>query len=278
MRPIAIFILCFSLLCNLGCSVNILENFADKTTNEAKFANAKILINSGDYDGAIDVIDSMTGSYAARREVIALKATAYGGLCGLNTIQFSLAMTNLGSSLLLPFLLNHFRAGATSIRADNCKLAEDLIESIGDTAAERSTDENLLLTLISFAKIGNILSQYADANQDGTAENGTDICTTGNMPDTAAREFGTGFTLAAASIAQLGSTIEVIGSAGAAIADICSNGTFSALCAKVDPAGFSAAELLALRSLAQEGAVMGLNLGTCGGGNVASSVNCRCFP
>lgn len=279
MRPIAIFVLVFSLLGNLSCSVNILENFADKNSNEALLQAAELLINAGDYTGALAKLALMTGSAAASREAISMKAKAYGGLCGLNTIQFVLALQSLGTSKLLPFLVNHFRSGASTTRAANCRLAEDLIESIGSTAAARTLDENLLLTLISFAKIGNILSFYTDtAPQDGVAQNAADVCTTGNMPDVDAGEFGTGFTLASASLTAIGAQVQVLADIATAVSGICGGAPFSTLCAKTDPTGFSGPELLAIRSLAQEGSALGLNLGTCGGGTVASSVNCRCFP
>ncbi len=84
MRINVTFILFFVLVANLSCSVNILESFADPTTNEALEVDAKKLINKGDYLGAIAKIDKMTSSYRSGRGVVGLRAQAYAGICGLD--------------------------------------------------------------------------------------------------------------------------------------------------------------------------------------------------
>ncbi|MGE0528830.1 MAG: hypothetical protein AB7P49_17330, partial [Bdellovibrionales bacterium] len=168
----------------LSCSVNILESLADKTTNQALFNEAKDQINNGNYTGALTTLDSITGAFATNRAVVALKAEAHAGLCGLRFLPFVAALEGLATTRLFPLLMSHFRAGTTTATIDSCIQAEDLVESIGSVSA-RTTDENLLLVLISFAKIGNVLSYYADTDQDGMVTAGYDVCAAGGGTRTA---------------------------------------------------------------------------------------------
>lgn len=168
-------------LSNVTCSVNILENFADKNTNNAYIVDATKLINSGDYDAALEKLNLITGAAANDRKVKSLKASAYAGKCGLVFLPFVEALAAMGTTRLFPFLNSAFRAGTTTTKIDSCTTAEGLIESIG-TTAERTSDENMLLVLVAFAKMGNILSYYADEAdglQDGTVGGAYNVCTIG---------------------------------------------------------------------------------------------------
>lgn len=267
---------------NLSCSVNILESFADKTTNEALLNDAKILINAGNYSAALVKIAEMSSSYQADRAIVALKASAHAGLCGLNFFDFVLALQNIGSTRLLPFLISSFRSGASTTKIDECVTAENLIESIGVSTA-RTTDENLLLALISFAKIGTVLSYYVDSNQDGTATSGYDVCTIGgartaggSMPDTDARELGSGITLAIENIQAISGEVSLGSASLTQINSACTSLGVYNFCSKTDPTTFSASELLAIRSLAREGSAVGLDLNGCSGGDISNG-SCRCF-
>lgn len=284
MRPIAHLFLVLTLLWNISCSVNILENFADKTSNEALYIDAQKLIDEGDYAGALVKIARMTGSFSSSRRVVSLSAKAHAGVCGVDFMSFVLAMRNLGTTRLLPFLVSHFRGGTTTTKMDECLVAENLVESIG-AIGERTTDENLLLAVISFAKIGVTLSYYADVDQDGTATAAYDVCTAAavgvrtagaTMPDADAAQFGTGITLALANITAISSEVDLGSDSLDEINGICTAlGGFN-FCSKTDPTAFSAAELLAIRSVAKEGSSVGLDLVACAGGDLSSGA-CRCF-
>ncbi|NJL25619.1 MAG: hypothetical protein HC902_10885 [Calothrix sp. SM1_5_4] len=268
----------------LSCSVNILENFADKNTNEAYYADAVALLNDGDYSGALAKIALMTGVYPAHRKVVALKAAAHAGICGLTFIPFVQAMGDLGSTRLLPFLVSQFK-NATGARIDACRTAEDLIESIG-AIAERTTDENLLLALISFAKIGNVLSYYTDAGQDGTADAGVNPCLNarGSRPSAAVagdfyesdlRELGTGITLALNNIDAISSSVSLGSDSLSDINGVCAtlasiNAAYD-FCSITDPSAFTANHLKGIMSLIKEDSSVGL--GTNCSGDI-SACNC----
>lgn len=282
MRRIALALL--MAVSNLSCSVNIMENFADKNTNEALFEDAKILINKGSYEAALAKIELINGSLAQDRRVIALKATAHAGLCGLNFLNFALALKNLGTTRILPFLAAQFRGGTTTAKIDSCITAESLVESIGAIEL-RTSDENFLLAVIGLAKAGTLLSYYADGDQDGSVAGAYDICTAaaagvraagGSMPDEDARELGSAITSAIANISAVAGEVELGSEALAAFTDVCDDLGPADFCAKTDPASFTAPELLAIRSLIKEGSAVGLDLGACGGGDVGNAA-CRCF-
>lgn len=286
-RAVLRVVLCLGLVMgNLNCSVNILENFANKTSNEALYIDALKKMNSGDFDGALAKIALMTGSFPSERKVVTLKASAYAGKCGLSFLSFVEALGGMGTTKLFAFLLSQFQAGGATTKAGYCKTAEDLVESIG-VAADRTSDENMLLVLISFAKIGQLLSKYADTDQDGTPDAAYDICTTaggGAMPDADAAELGTGITLAIQNITAVTSTVDLGDQALNDIQTLCStlndipvpgDGRYN-FCSVTDPSSFTANHLLAIRSLAREGSAVGLNLNGCGGGD-PTNASCRCF-
>jgi hypothetical protein len=282
MRPIARVLICVLLLVgNLNCSVNVLEIFADKTTNEAIYVESMKLMNAKDYQGALDLIATMTDDYEATRKVVTLKASAYAGLCGFEFLPFVDAMSNMGSTFLFPFLLGAFRSATTTTQMDDCRTAEDLVESIG-TLANRTTDENLLLLMISFAKIGVTLSYYADADQDGTVTGGFDVCTAAGartagasggvaIPDSDIREIGSGLTLAMTTLQQIGSEINLGSGSLTALTDVCADlaalppaGTYD-FCSITDPTAFTASHLKAIRSLLKEDSAVGLDSMGCNG-------------
>ncbi len=288
MRLIARALLCAALLVgNVNCSVNVLEIFADKTTNEALYVDAKRKMNEGDYEGALEIIDSMTDDYEAQREVVVLKASAYAGICGLVFLPFVEALGDLGTTRLFPLLLSHFRGGATVAKIDACIEAETLVTGIG-TIAQRTNDENLLLLMISFAKMGVILSYYGDVDQDGTVTAAYDVCADGGGSRTAggaiaeadARQFGTGLTQAMANIQAVSSSIDLGGSSLTAISDACADlaaippaGDYD-FCSVTDPDDFTTEHLYAIRSLLKEDSVVGLDSMGCNGD---VSV-CECIP
>lgn len=269
---------------NLSCSVNILENFADKNTNEALYVDAVELMNSGDYTGALAKLDLMTGSYATSRKVLGLRAKAYAGRCGLEFLPLVEALSNMGTTRLFPLLMSEFRSGTTTARIDDCIEAENTVEQIGDVNA-RDSDENLLMVVISFAKIGNILSYYADTDQDGTVTNNYDVCTIGgartaggDMPDADARQLGSGITLAIENISAVSTSINL---GNASLADIQAACTSLAtlnpaydFCSVTDPTGFTAAQLRGIRSLVKEDQSVGLDTLQAGCDGDVATCNC----
>jgi hypothetical protein len=284
MRLTVIFVCAFLLVANLSCSVNVLENFADKTTNDALLIDAKILINKGFYSEALAKMNLMSNSFQAGRGVVALKAQAHAGLCGLIFFDFVLALKDLGTQRIFPFLLGAFRSGSDTTKIDACVTAENLIKSLGAVSA-RSTDENLLMLLVSFTKVAQVLSYYADADQDGTATAAYDICAAGgartaaaSMPDADVGEVGTGLTLAMASLAAVAGSVDLGSGTLDSITTACASvpPQFN-FCSKIEKTDFTADELTAIRSFVREGSAYGLDLNGCAGGSVSGSASCRCF-
>lgn len=261
------------LLSNLSCSVNVLENFADKTSNAALFEDAKILINKGDYDEALVKFEAMKGSYLTDRHILLWKASAYGGKCGLRFFSFVTDFSNIGATRIFPFLVSEFKGGS-GLKIDACRAAEDVLESIG-SITERNTDENLLLTLISFAKMGNILSLYTDADQDGAADATVDVClnaraarpataVAGDFFDDDLREFGTGLTLALANLAAVATKVNFGSGSLDNITSLCSQ-VPSNFCNTYEPADFTSNDLLGIQTLLKEGSSVGLGVNGCTG-------------
>lgn len=255
-----------------SCSSNIFQSFADKNADEALFADAKKMINEGDYAGALTKIASIGGSLASDRKTRVLKASAYAGICGLRFLSFVEDLGNLGSAKLFPFLAGSF-VGGTPTRIDACASAETLIQQIG-TISERTSDENMFLVLISFAKIGNILSLYFDSDQNGTPDSGLNPCTetpratrptapvAGDWYTADLRQLGSGITLAIANITAVTSTVNLGNSSLSSINNACTtlqsvNPAYD-FCAITDPAAFSANQLKGIKSMLKESTVVGL--------------------
>jgi hypothetical protein len=271
-----------ALVFNLNCSVNILENFADKNTNGAYLVDAKKLLSERDYDGALAKLALITGDMAGNRSVIMLKASAHAGKCGLEFLPFVEALQSMGSTNLFQVFLSHFVAG-TATQMDSCLTAENLVESIG-SVSERTSDENMLLVLISFAKIGTTLAYYADSDDDGAIDGGYNTCTVGgsrsaggNITDADAREIGTAITLAIENISAVSTSVDLGSDALADVSAACSllnaippSGTYN-FCTVTDPSGFSPEQLRAIRGLIRE-TNDGIGLGSCAGG----AATCLC--
>lgn len=261
-------------LCTLpSCSVNILEEFADKTTNEALLFDAKQLINGRDYTAALAKFTSMTADFLAQREVKIVQASAYGGLCGINFISVVDAIDNIGSDRVFPWLMKTFRSGDAT-KQTNCIAAENLIKSISTLGASRTPDENLFMVFVALAKIGVILSRYGDSGTpNGVVDAGFDPCDVTDLPQAAAQEIATGFNIALDAFENIGSS--TVGSD--ALDDVVS------VCASLPPAvtlcsdppqvntsDIDATEEKGMRSILNESQSAGL--GVCTGSVVA----CAC--
>ncbi len=257
---------------NLSCTVNVLENFADKTTDEAYFYDALGLINDGSYQAALDKIALMSSGYQARREVVNLKVDAHGGLCGINFLSFAEALGSLSGNLFT-FLMSTYRTG-TLTNADSCLEAEDLLESLG-AAADRTTDENVSMMVIGFAKVGSILGHYADTDDNGTPDAGYDVCASAvgtDISDAYAREVGSGITLALEALTEIASSVNLGSGSLTAMSGVCADLAIAGLdfCDETDPAAFTATEVRGIRSMLKEDSAVGL------GANCSGDVS-ACF-
>lgn len=257
----------------LGCSVNIFENFGDKTTDAALLESAKSLIDSGNYSGALQEFAAMSSEYRSQRSVVPYYASAYAGRCGLNALDLISDIDDLGSTRIFPFLMDEYPSGTQAEETD-CASAEELMETIDLTATNRTDDENLLMAMIGLSKMGVVLSQFADTDANGAVDAGFDPCTTASLPDADVRQFGSSLSRALGSLSALSST-SFGGSSTTDLDSVCSAlATYAPsydFCSVTDPAAFTANQIKGIRSVINENSVVGL--GTCTG----SIATCVCF-
>lgn len=246
--------------------MNILGTFADKNTDEALYEDAVIDVNAGDYNAALTKIGKMSSAFVTTNPVIELKAAAYAGLCGFTFLPFVTAMSNMGTARLFPFLLATFDAGV-ALNIDNCLSSENLIESIG-SVARRSNDQNIFLALVSFAKMGNILSYYADVGHTGVATAAYDPCTVGAAPrpaaggaisDADAREFGVSLALALSNLAAVAGSVNLGSASLTQLNNVCAAlpAAYN-FCGITDPAAFTANQVKGIRTFIKEDSAVGL--------------------
>lgn len=257
-----------------SCSVNILETFADTQTDAALFFDAKMRINNGDYTGALGQFSLMSSAYLDRREVKGVHASAYAGVCGVDFLDMVDALANLGSTRIMIWLMSTFQGG-NATKQNACIQAETLIKEIGTLGASRTADENLLMAMVGFAKMGAIISRYGDiAPADGAVDGGFDPCNVGALPSPDAKEIATGFNITMDALENIGSS--TIGAG--ALTDVTTACGFLPvgylpLCddpPQVDTTDIDANEEKGIRSLINESQDVGL--GTCTGDAAA----CAC--
>lgn len=267
-------ILCFYIF--TGCSVNILSEFGDKTTDEALLFDAKMKIDEGDWTSAIEKFAEMSDDFRDERDVRALEASAYAGRCGLRFLDLIDIFTNIGSTLLFRELMESF-PGATAAQATDCAQAETLIKQIDATATNRTVDENLLMAFLSFVKIGVILSANADANGDGVPNWASgDACSAVNITDANVNQIGTAIANANASLSAVGSASNIGGGQLDSLEQFCAvlddaplDATYD-FCSALNTTDMTANMRRALRSIIQENQYVGI--GSCNN----TFVNCIC--
>lgn len=260
-----------------SCSVNILETFADPTTNEALLYDAKMLINEGDYSTALTKFAGMSSDFLALRDVRVLHASAYAGVCGLDFLNMLDGLSNMGTDKVFFFLMKAFTGGTTAKR-DACISAEGELQAIAKYATSRTADENLLMAMIGLTKIGVILSMNADLDNNDVVDPAFDPCASGagGISATDAQHVATGLNIVLDSLQNIGSST-VGSSALTSASNACSQLPMGVLCGT--PARVVLGDLAlpadekAARTLIYEGTYLGLDALACGGGD-PSTCNC----
>lgn len=244
MRKLLTVILCFSLL---GCDANLFSEMANRDTKEAIMFDAKRLMCevattscTPDWDGAITLINSLSATDLAEPEVQTKLASAYAGRCGLNFVQLVLGAKDYSSSTLFKVILEDQQDDPDYT---DCVTAQNILYALGDET-ERSTDQNLLMALVSLSKIGAILAGVADTNDDGIADPGYSAC---GLSNALTDEILVGISHFAASIQQidsLGSSLKT------AVTNACASPPPGvALCTTFDTASVDPADRDPLRTL-----------------------------
>lgn len=219
-RSIVASLLVLAALSLSGCP-NAFQEAAQRTTDPAVYFAAQRDLDSRDFSSAITKLLSLSAGYKARRDVVTTIASAYAGRCGLDFLNLIQSIEDNPSSRLFPLLMSNFsNASATSVA--DCAEAERWLRTLAPTNVftNLTSDENVMLAMLSLAKIGATLGAYADLDHNGVVDATFDTCDTTKLPDAAAREIGTGVTLAIAAISASGASV---GSAALdSISSVCS--------------------------------------------------------
>lgn len=240
-----------------ACGFNLLNDFADKNTNDAKLKSAKMSMNDKDYATAINYLNSLSPDYLAQRSVQALYASAFSGRCGLDFVDMSTRISGLTGSNLFLNLMQLF-PGKTTTDLGYCQTSETTLKNIGDESV-RTVDENLLMTFSSMVKMGVALSAYADTNADTIVDPTFDHCTT--ITDAHMREIASGIALTVLSLTAAGVTIG--GGVTTGLSNVCAlDPSLAPLCTSTDPTSYSPTLIQALR-MAVGSSDYGLNASTC---------------
>lgn len=273
---------------SLGCSANIFETFADKESNAAKIQEIQIRLNKSDFDGALAIIATLPPAVQNDRDVRVLAASAYAGRSGLVFLSMIENFQNASSTLISPFLMSGFPRG-TSAKISDAIAAEQQLAAISTDASVRTSDENVIMALVNFAKMGNILSEYADDDEDGTLDGTFNPCPNADTPGTnisnaQVREFGLSLVFALNSLSSLSNNFasSVLGGLSScldieALDDSMPVHPLDGMCAITDAADFTSDHLAGFRSIIKENSVFGLGIG--GGGGCPGDIStCNCPP
>ena len=261
-----------------GCK-NAFEEFANKETDDALLFEANKLADKKDWTGAIEMIGAMSASARAKRETKLSLASFYAGRCGLDLIQMANDIKDglTATARIFP-VLSQTMPGSVIADADDCETAELTIQSISETATQRTSDENIVMALIEFAKIGAVLvSSGVDANADGAIDtNHATTCALTAVPSgqtvSPVQRLGAAITNVVASLSASGTSIGA--DAVNNIEEMCDDleaSVGAGFCEQYKPENFTGVEAKAIASLIQSNEI-GFN--SCGG--TVDSAGCIC--
>lgn len=159
------------LILAVGCSKNILNELADKNTDDALLFDARTYVNAQNYQAAIDIIMlQMSAGARAKTDAREVLASAYAGKCGLNFIDYTdrLAKASSGSAFVLvssPFV-------GVAVNPPSCLQSLQTLDLIGTTAT-RNNRQNSFAAVVGMVLMGSAARFYTDnnpVNGDGIAD------------------------------------------------------------------------------------------------------------
>ena len=171
-----IFILIVTLSVTTSCGTeNVLSEVSNKETDEAYYIDAKKELDNMQWDSTVTIITSkMSANYQARRDVKMTLASAYAGKCGLIFMDLIQGMTNNPSSAMFQFFMGVW--GGKTVNPDSCELAIGVLQGIG-TKTQRTTNENLFLSLLGVARIGtNLVANLDNGDHNGAMDTDATVC------------------------------------------------------------------------------------------------------
>jgi len=161
---------------------NVLSEFAQKDSDEARFIEAKKAIDDAAWSDAITILTTeLSATFQTRTEVREALMGAYAGQCGLNFVNLYKGFENMSATdSLFVLVLKPF--SGSIVTPASCELSLAVLKQLGATYADRTNDQNLFGTLLGFTKMGSYLHSKFDLEAsgagNGSVDAGWDSCPT----------------------------------------------------------------------------------------------------
>lgn len=166
--------LIFVALANIG-GCNAFNDLYDKNTDEAIAVDVAKLIDAHLWNDAVLKWQTLTTAAQARRSNQVLLATALAGRGGLDLLSLMTTISGGGAGSFFTLLLTTFKGSTLTNYADQVAAANILL-GISSTASGRTTDENVFLLFVEFAKLGTLMAATGDLDGDGNVDLTYDNC------------------------------------------------------------------------------------------------------
>lgn len=203
----------------LSCGGNAFSQMSVKDSDEALFKDAEILIDAGDYSGAITKILATSSSFQSLTTTKRALAGAYAAKCGLRAIDFFNGLGGTGTMFTL-YMKGFQTIASADIDPASCDSAQNIMESIG-TVGQRTQDQNFFLALLGMAKIGSQLRITEDISPvDGTVDSAANACKTATITDAQVARTVEGLGLIIENLTAFSAAVGGAGSALTAINDM----------------------------------------------------------
>ncbi len=250
---------------------NAFEEMSSQDSEAAILYSARQHLSAGRWTEALSEFEKLPAATLAETEVVVDRASAYSGRCGLDFLELSDLIENIGTARLMDLLMDNFIATSAANFAD-CKLAEDLLKTIDDVQGVVSTERGrFLMAFNSLTKIGVFLNHRADADDNGIVDAGWDPCD-GNgatdLPQNNVSEVATAIVLFYKNLQGFSFGSDLTGDIVALCTAI--DGTASDFCDVIDIAGIDNNHRQLIRGMIRETAD-GIGLGIVAGGAVANA-------
>lgn len=175
-----------------SCGGNLFEEASVKNSEDSILQEIQKAVNELRFDDAILLITENPSLVPESRENKMLFASAYAGKCG---VTFTQLIDSVGNATGTPILTAMISFASTATTPAACVTAQGYLEDIGANSA-RTTNENIALFLLGFAKVGVYLKPIADAAAPfGAVDPGFDGCTGGNLPESNVKQMMSGLAL-----------------------------------------------------------------------------------
>jgi len=156
------FFLAFAIM---GCS-NALTTFSDQESDEALLFEAREAIRKGQWTNAINACSLIDAAMLTQESYAVTCASAFAGRCGFNVLDLVTLLQGVSGSVTVFELLVDELDSTTAQDVSDCEDAEAILHGIGG-ASIRSAEANGLAVLLGLYKVGVVLNELADPDEDG---------------------------------------------------------------------------------------------------------------